>query len=257
MKAKLVLIIVLTMVIPALSSGQTNSGAESALANPTATPGSHVPDPPPPDASAAPEHVLQEYEAAMAGITQTFAGQLAGITEAVEQGKMSSEEAKNASSEEYLLAQMQLQLLSVWRQMDEKDLAKVAAPEDKSESSLIDDGDIVLAEQPFSSFQLTPALAERLSLTQSQKDAIRRVMTRERYQMEPLLEQLQTLRKKLLALDPEHSNKKEIKTLADAQATLLARFIVQNARMQSEIYKRLTPEQRKKLHDLEITGIKG
>jgi hypothetical protein len=261
MKAKLIFSTILMTVIPVLGLAQTNSGTDSAPTTPATAPDSHVPDPDStnvPSASPAPEQVLQQYEAAMVAITQNFSVRLAGITEAAQQGKMSSEEAKNTSSEQYLLAQMQLQLLSAWRRMEEQDLVKVAAPpDDSSEVSPSDDDAIVLVELPFSSFQLTPAVAERLSLTESQKEAIQQVMTRERHQMEPLIAQLRSIREKLLALDPQHSNKKEIKTLADAQAALLAKSIVANARMQSEVYKLLTPEQQKRLHDLKRTGIKG
>ena len=75
--------------------------------------------------------------------------------------------------------------------------------------------------------------------------------------MEPLMALLRSVREKLLAVDPQHSNKKEIKTLADAQAALLARFIVANARMQSEIYQLLTPEQQRKLDDIKRSGESG
>ena len=170
---------------------------------------------------------------------------------------MSSEEAKNTSSEQYLMAQMQFQLLSAWRQMEEQDLAKLPAPDDQSEASPTDDSEIVLVELPFSSFELTAAVAEHLSLTQSQKEAIQQVMTRERHHMEPLLTQSRNIREKMLALDPQRSNKKEIKTLADAQAALLAKFIVAKARMQSEIYRLLTPEQQRKLDDLKRSGESG
>jgi Spy/CpxP family protein refolding chaperone len=170
---------------------------------------------------------------------------------------MSSEEGKTSSAEQYLIAQMQFQLLTAWRQMEKQDLAKVPAPDDKSEASPSNDNEIVLVELPFSSFQLTEGVAEHLSLTQSQKKAIQQVMTRERHRMEPLMAQLRSEREKLLALDPQRSNKKEIKTLADAQAALLAKFIVDNARMQSEIYKLLTPEQQRKLDDLKRSGESG
>jgi len=260
MKAKLTLIVILMTAIPVLSSAQTKSGADSAPTNPAGAPDSQVPDPGPVPAapvSPGPQQVLQEYEAAMVAITQNFSANLAGITEAVQQGKMSSEEGKTSSAEQYLIAQMQFQLLSAWRQMEEQDMAKVPAPDDKSEASPTDDNEIVLVELPFSSFELTAAVAEHLSLTQSQKEAIQQVMTHERHHMEPLMAQLRSIREKLLALDPQHSNKKEIKTLADAQAALLAKFIVANARMQSEIYKLLTPEQQGKLDDLKRIGESG
>ena len=170
---------------------------------------------------------------------------------------MSSEEGKTSTAEQYLIAKMQFQLLSAWREMDKQDQPKVAAPDDKSEASPTDDNQIVLVELPFSSFELTEGVAEHLGLTQSQKEAIQQVMGRERHNMEPLFEQLRSVRQKLLALDVQHSNKRDIKTLADAQAALLAKFIVANARMQSEIYKLLTPQQQRKLDDLKSSGESG
>jgi hypothetical protein len=259
MKAKFILSVILMAVIPVLSSAQTKSGVDSAPTHAGAASDALVPDPGSTDVpSASPEpKVLQAYQAAMIAVAQNFSANLTGITEAVRQGKMSSEEAKNTSTEQYLLAHMQLQLLSAWRQLEEQDQAKVPVPDDKNEASPTDDNEIVLVELSFSSFQLTAAVAEHLGLTQSQKEAIQQVMTRERHNMEPLMAQSRSIREKLLALDPQHSNKKEIKTLADAQAALLAKFIVANARMQSEIYKLLTAEQRRKLEDLKRSGESG
>ena len=262
MKVKLILIVIIMTVIPGVSSAQAKSGADRAPTNLAGAPDSQVPDPGPtnaPDApsSPGPQQVLQEYEVAMVAITQNFSANLAGITEAVQQGKMSSEEGKTLSGEQYLIAQMQFQLLRAWRQIEEQNLAKVPAADDKSEASPTDDNEIVLVELPFSSFELTAAVAEHLSLTQSQKEAIQQVMMRERHHMEPLLAQSRSIREKLLALDPQHSNKKEIKTLADAQAALLATFIVANARMESEIYRLLTPEQQRKLDELKRSGESG
>jgi hypothetical protein len=262
MKAKLILIVVLMIVIPVLSPAQTKSGADSTPTNLGGAPDSQGPDPGPTNAPDAPtrpgpQQISVEYETAMVAITQNFSAKLAGVTEAVQQGKMSSEEGRTLSGEQYLIAQMQFQLLSAWRQIEEQNLAKVPAPDEQSEASPADDNEIVLVELPFSSFELTAAVAERLNLTQSQKETIQQVMMRERHDMEPLVEQSRSIREKLLALDPQHSNKKEIKTLADAQAALLAKFIVSNARMQSEIYRLLTPEQQRKLDNLKRSGESG
>ena len=213
MKARLILIVILMTAIPVLSSAQTKSGADSAPTNLAGAPDSQVPDPgpvPAAPASPGPQQVLQEHEAAMVAITQNFSANLAGITEAVQQGKMSSEEGKTSTAEQYLIAKMQFQLLSAWREMDKQDQPKVAAPDDKSEASPTDDNQIVLVELPFSSFELTEGVAEHLGLTQSQKEAIQQVMGRERHNMEPLFEQLRSVRQKLLALDVQHSNKRDI-----------------------------------------------
>jgi hypothetical protein len=48
-------------------------------------------------------------------------------------------------------------------------------------------------------------------------------------------------------------SEKEVKSLAQAEAALLAKLIVANARMQSKIDKILSPDQQKKLSDLERT----
>ena len=65
--------------------------------------------------------------------------------------------------------------------------------------------------------------------------------------------QIRTTREKMLAVGSEHINEKELKTLADTEARLLARLIVANARMQAKIYKILSSVQKKKLSDLERT----
>jgi hypothetical protein len=64
----------------------------------------------------------------MVAITQNFTANLAGITEAVQEGKMSSEEGKTSTAGQYLIAKMQFQLLSAWREMDKQDHAKLLRP---------------------------------------------------------------------------------------------------------------------------------
>jgi Spy/CpxP family protein refolding chaperone len=123
------------------------------------------------------------------------------------------------------------------------------------------ENDIVMVSLPFSSLQLNPTLTDYLSLTPSQVEAIQRVMNRERHSLEPLMAQLRITREKLLAIGGDHMNEKQVKDLAQTEAALLAKLIVANARMQSKIYKVLSPEQQKKLSDLErtqgITTIEG
>jgi Spy/CpxP family protein refolding chaperone len=91
-------------------------------------------------------------------------------------------------------------------------------------------------------------------LSQSQVKRIEEVMARERRNLQPFLTELQTTKEKLLAVDPERTSNKDIKALANTQAGLVAKLIVANERMQSEIYKLLTPEQQHKLDDLKRSG---
>ena len=198
-----------------------------------------------------PKQVLQVYDSLMIALTQKFSATLATIAEAVKRGEVSSEQAREMSAEQYQLTHMQFELLSLWRGIEEQDSARIPDVEAKPDST--QQSEVVVVALPFSSLQLNPSLASYLSLTPSQVETIQQVMMREQHSLEPLMTQLRTTRERLLAIGSEHLNAKQVKALADTEASLLARLIVANARMQSKIYKILSPEQRKKLSDLERT----
>src|SRR5256886_6632662 len=187
----------------------------------------------------------------MIALTQKFSATLATIAEAVKRGEVSSEQAREMSAEQYQLAHMRFELLSLWRGIEEQDLARVPDVEAKLAST--QGNEVVMVALPFSSFQLNPSLATYLSLTPSQVEAIRQVMMREQHTLEPLMTELRTAQERLLAIGSEHLNAKQVKSLAEAEASLLARLIVANARMQSTIFNILSAEQQKKLRDLERT----
>ena len=198
-----------------------------------------------------PKQVLQDYDSLIIGLTQKFSATLATIADAAKRGDLSSEQAREMSAEQYQLTHMQFELLSLWRGIEEQNLARIPDVEAKPDST--QGNEVVMVALPFSSFQLNPSLATYLSLTPSQVEAFQRVMMWEQQRLEPLMTQLRTTREKLLTIGSEHLNAKQLKALADTEANLLARLIVANARMQSKIYNILSPEQQKKLSELERT----
>ena len=198
-----------------------------------------------------PKPVLQDYDSLMIALTQRFSATLATIAEAAKRGDLSSEQAREMSAEQYQVTHMQFELLSLWRGIEEQDSARSPDVEAKPDST--QESEVVMVALPFSSLQLNPSVASYLSLTSSQVEAIQQVMMREQHSLEPLMTALRTAREKLLAIGSEHVNEKQAKALADTEANLLAKLIVANARMQSKIYKILSPEQQKKLSDLERT----
>jgi hypothetical protein len=197
------------------------------------------------------KQVLQDYDSLMITLTQKFSATLATIAEAVKRGDVSSGQAREMSAEQYQVTHMQFELLSLWRGIEEQDSARSPDVEPKPDS--MQESEVVMVALPFSSLQLNPSLTTYLSLTSSQVEAIQQVMTREQHSLEPLMTALRTAREKLLAMGSEHLNEKQVKALADTEASLLARLIVANARMQSQIYDILSPQQKKKLSDLERT----
>src|ERR1700741_656070 len=198
-----------------------------------------------------PKQVLQDYDSLMIALTQKFSATLAMIADAVKRGDVSSEQAREMSAEQYQVTHMQFELLSLWRGIEEQDSARISDVEAKPDST--QESEVVMVALPFSSLQLNPSLVSYLSLTSSQVEAIKQVMMREQRNLEPLMTALRTAREKLLTIGSEHVNQKQVKALADTEASLLARLIVANARMQSKIYKILSPDQRQKLSDLERT----
>jgi len=198
-----------------------------------------------------PKQVLQDYDSLMIALTQKFTATLATIADAVKRGEVSSEQAREMSAEQYQVTHMQFELLSLWRGIEEQDSARIPDVEAKPDST--QESEVVVVALPFSSLQLNPSLTTYLSLRPSQVKAIQQVMMREQHSLEPLMTALRTAREKVLAIASEHVNEKQAKALADTEASLLARLIVANARRQSDIYKILSPEQQRKLSDLERT----
>jgi hypothetical protein len=196
-----------------------------------------------------PKQVLQDYDSLMIALTQKFSATLATIAEAVKQGELSGEQAREMSAENYQLTHMQFELLSLWRGLEAQDL--VRSPDVQIDLAPSPGNAVVTVALPFSSLQFNPSLATYLNLTPTQVEVIQQVMTGEQHSLEPLMTQLRDTREKLLAIAGEPINEKQVKALADTEASLLARLIVTNARMQSKIYKILSPEQQKKLSDLE------
>jgi hypothetical protein len=198
-----------------------------------------------------PKQVLQDYDSLMIALTQKFSATLATIADAAKRGDLSSEQPREMSAEQYQLTHMQFELLSLWRGIEEQDLARIPDVEAKPDST--QENEVVMVALPFSPFQLNPSLATYLSLTPSQVEAIQRVIMWEQHSLEPLMTQLRTTRERLLAIGSEHLNAKQVKALANTEASLRARLIVANARMQSKIFSILSAEQQKKLSDLERT----
>jgi len=201
-----------------------------------------------------PKELLEDYETERAEITRRFSATLLQITDAVQRGELTSEQGQKISAEQYQVAQMQFELLGAWSAMLQQDLARVPDSATKVDPAQSEDNEVILVALPFSSFELNPSLAEYLNLSQSQVKRIQQVMARERRSLQPLIAELQTTKEKLLAADPVHTSNSDLKALAKLQAGLLAKLIVANERMQSEIYKLLTPEQEHKLDDLKRVG---
>jgi hypothetical protein len=193
-----------------------------------------------------PKQVSQDFDSILIAITEKFSGTLAAIADAIKRGELTTDQGREISAQQYQLVQMQFELVSLWREMEEQDSAKI--PTLQASPDLRQENETVVVALPFSSLQLNPSMAEYLGLTPSQIDAIQQVMVREQHRLEPLMSQFRITREEFSAIGSDHMS--EMKSLADTEATVLGKLIVANARMQSKIYKILSPEQQKKINEL-------
>jgi len=196
MKTKLffpVLLLAAAMAPAALAVGddsETNAGTRNGQS--LATPAEQSPStnvaPGPAVVPVVPKQPLLDYDSLLVALTQKFSTTLTTIGEAVARGELSSEQAVEMSAERYQLTQMQFELLSLWREIGEKDSARI--PDDQATPDPGQENEIVVVALPFSSLQLNPSLVEYLNLGQSQVDAIQQLMLQEQQNLEPVMTEL-------------------------------------------------------------------
>ena len=196
MKTKLffpVLLLAAAMAPAALAVGddsETNArtrNGQSLVTPAEQSPSTNVP-PGPAVVPVVPKQALPDYDSLMVALTQKFSATLTTIGEAVARGELSSEQAVEMSAERYQLTQMQFELLSLWREIGEKDSARI--PDDQATPDPGQENEIVVVALPFSSLQLNPSLVEYLNLGQSQVDAIQQLMLQEQQNLEPVMTEL-------------------------------------------------------------------
>jgi len=112
------------------------------------------------------------------------------------------------------------------------------------------EGEVVVADLPFSSLQLSASLVSYLELTQSQIVMIQVLVGAEGQRIEPVLTRLSANRQLLVTATKNGTfDEKHIRKLATQQSRLMAELIVATSRFQAEVYSLLTPEQRGKVED--------
>ena len=168
-----------------------------------------------------PNDLLRDYEVEMEAISRRFANELGAISQAVQYGRVSREQAEGTSSERYQVAMMQFQLFSALHAILAHDIDQSSTQQLKSPSQ----DETAIVALPFSSMQLNPTLIHYLQLTQAQAAAIEELMSNQRRELEPVIAEFQTARRRLLWLNRNQSedrNDDEIHAAAASQATALS-----------------------------------
>jgi len=91
-----------------------------------------------------------------------------------------------------------------------------------------------------------------LDLSDAQKAQVKDIMAKERPALRPLMQQLAQSRMQLQQYQVSGNfDENQVRTMAAQQAQLMTELTVQRARIQSEVIKVLTPEQKTKLATLQ------
>jgi periplasmic protein CpxP/Spy len=90
--------------------------------------------------------------------------------------------------------------------------------------------------------------ARALNLTDDQRTQMKAIMTKEKPTLTPLLNQMATTRQQLRQLEMSGTfDEGKVRELATQQAQTMTELTVQKARIRSELYQVLTPEQKTKM----------
>jgi len=92
----------------------------------------------------------------------------------------------------------------------------------------------------------------RLGLSDAQKAQVKDIMTKERPTLRPLFQQLAQSRMQLAQYQASGNfDEAQVRAMAAQQAQIMTELTVQRARIQSEVIKILTPDQKSKLLEMQ------
>lgn len=93
--------------------------------------------------------------------------------------------------------------------------------------------------------------ADKLDLTDAQKDQMKTIMQKERPTVKPLYQQSRQIQRELRQFEQGTYDEAKVRTLASQQAQVQTELTVQRTRLHSELFQVLTPEQQAKVKEFE------
>ena len=203
-----------------------------------------------PNAMPQPQDSLNAYEQQMAIVTVQTYTQLAQIVEAVHSGQISDERAEYLTRRCFELGVVRLQFLDTLHQITESKLSREAAPEKPQEQTgqMEASGETLVVPPPAFSPDIPQSVVKYLELTPAQIAIIQVRVAQEQREIQPLVQRLLEHKKEIvIATHAKQPSNSRIRKLALEQSRILERLIVANSRLQQDIYRVLTAEQRQKL----------
>jgi Spy/CpxP family protein refolding chaperone len=203
-----------------------------------------------PNSMPQPQDSLNAYEQQMAIVTVQTYTELARIAEALHSGQISDERAEYLARRSFEVGVVRLQFLDTLHQIVEIKLSREATPENSEEQArqMEASGETLVVPPPAPSLKIPESVVTSLQLTPSQIAIIQVRVAEEQGEIQPLLQRLLEHKKEIvIATHTKQPSNRRIRKLAVEQSRILERLIVANSRLQQDIYRILTSEQRQKL----------
>ena len=103
-------------------------------------------------------------------------------------------------------------------------------------------------ERPFGGHMLH-FFGDYLNLTDAQQAQIKDILAKERPTMKPLVQQMAETRRQLRTFEQGTFDEAKVRALATQHSQIMTELIVQRARIHSELFQVLTPEQQAKMKE--------
>ena len=204
-----------------------------------------------PNSTPQPQDSPAAYEQQMAVVTVQTYTELTQIAEGVHSGQISSEGAEYLTRRCFELGVVRLQFLDTLHLIAESKLSREAAPEKPEEQTrqMEASGETLFVPPSAFSSKIPESVVKSLELTPPQIAIIQARVSQEQREVQPLVQRLLEHKKEMvIATHAKQPSKSRIRKLAVEQSHILERLIVANSRLQQDIYRVLTAEQRQKLN---------
>ena len=203
-----------------------------------------------PDSTPQAQDSLNAYEQQMAIVTVQTYKELAQIAEALHSGQISSDRAEYLTRRCFELGVVRLQFLDTLHLIAESKISREAAPENSEEQTrqMEASGETLVVPPPAFPAKIPESVVKYLELTPSQIAIIQVRVAQEQREIQPLVQRLLKHKKEIvIATHARQPSSSRIRKLAVEQSRILERLIVANSRLQHDVYRVLTAEQRQKL----------
>ena len=251
MKPRWMMALLTTVVLVISAAAQDNSTSQTTNGVTAGLSGQQSSRTPMPRAQlqVAPGSLDAAYPELMQAVLQGVSEDLVQIAQAAHDGKISRAQAQYLSVESYYVALTRFQLLrALYQSSDEANKTELYSPANTAPQL---SGNTIVIPPPTSSPEASEQIASYLELTPSQIAAIQAQVADDRKRVEPLLEQLDNSRRKLMSATLNGNfDAAEVQTLAAEQSRILEKLIVANALLESKVYGMLTTEQQRKVDEL-------